>query len=127
MGKEKLTITEGSDELVQIDVKDNADAIINIEDLSNIIIYLSSEQIVQKYKLNGAVDGEKIINTVDAAEGQVNFVIDREFTKEYTGRTFDFVIEFVFNQAGLNNYFLEDKKHNIVEYEGYIKIEKLNV
>lgn len=121
-----ITITEGSDELIQLDLKDNNDTPIDINDLDNIIINVTDTCGDQQYGLTGATGSVKNVNIVSATAGQVNFVVDREFTKRFPGKSFDLIIEVIFDQTDINTYFIDNKKHNIIEYENYIKIERLN-
>ena len=122
-----IIITEGSDELIQLDIKDNALTAINIDDLENIKLTVTDNNVKEEFILTGATGSQKDINIISATQGQVNFVIDRNFTTRNPGISFDLIIELIFDQDGVNTYYLDNKKHSIYEYEKYIKIERVNL
>ena len=122
-----IEIKEGSDEIIEFTLKDDSDSPIIIDDLEDLNIFISDEESLKAtYRVSGATGNDRNINIINSLEGQINIVIDRDFTEKYCGKHFDLIIELTLDKTSTPGIFIDDKQTIIQEFEKYIKIDRVN-
>lgn len=118
-----INIIEGSDEKIELTFTDSDDNAINIDNLDNAEIEICDGEVFKLYKLSGATANEGTINVIDANQGEVNFIIDRDFTKRYAGKKFDLIITLMLIDN--SGEFKDNIRYSKTEFERFIKIERV--